>query len=791
MNCKQKPRIHSRWIWLWPLLFIMGCAALSRQALDEKFGKEDPSRLDQPAMVSLSAPDFPHDVKPILDSRCVVCHACYDAPCQLKLGAYEGVTRGASDLKIYDTVRLFPAKPTRLSMDAHSNADWRRKGFYPVLNERSPTSEANRDGSVLYRMLALKRGHDWPVTGVLPRERFDFRTDRDQQCPSIEKFDRFQEKHPDWGMPYGLPPLKTREHETLVKWLEAGAPNHPHEPLNTAFENRIAEWEALLNEGSPKRQLASRYIYEHWFLAHLYFDDMPLGTFFELVRSATPPGQPIQVIATRLPYDDPGVPKVYYRLRPIQETVVAKTHMPYALNRRRMARIRELFVDAHFVVTAVPSYQPEEAANPFKTFQELPVESRYRFMLDEAQFTIMTFIKGPVCRGQVAVDVIQDHFWMLFANPDLNEVNGKVFASMLKNLRLPNEADTFLTPLSSWIQYSEAQAHYLKAKSDYLNRNLTGRNAPTLDNIWAGDGNNANAALTVFRHFDSATVVKGLVGEHPQSILIVGYPVLERIYYLLVAGFDVFGNIAHGIHSRLYMDFLRMEAELNALGLLPKASRDAVRDHWYRGASPEVKAYLNGSKAHFDQETGIHYQTQQPYEELLGLLRSRLAPVLKRQFDLERSGLPAFALDHLRRLSQLRGGGLHLLPEMTIMTLHEAKGKSHYFTLLRNSGHSNVAELFNEADRRLPDEDTLTVVNGFIGAYPNAFYDLTTDQLPAFLTAVTELRTTADYARLMDRYGIHRTNPKLWAQSDAIHAAYKRTAPIEAGLLDLNRYENR
>ena len=380
---------------------------------------------------------------------------------------------------------------------------------------------------------------------------------------------------------------------------------------------------------------------------------------------------------------------------------------------------------------------------------------------------------------------------MVFVDPEVNEGNGKIFASMLKNLRLPTESDTWFTPLSSWVKYSEAQHNYLKAKSDFLNRNIKGRNATTLDKIWQGDGHNTNAALTVFRHFDSASVVNGLVGEHPQSVLIVGYPLLERIYYLLVAGFDVFGNTAHGIHSRLYMDFLRMEAELNLLGFLPKASRDAVRDRWYRGASPEVKAYLNGTKANFDQETGIHYQTKNSYEEFLGLLNSHLAPVLDKRFELEKSGLSADALHDLRRLSQLRGRGLYLLPEATILTVHDAKGISHYFTLLRNSGHSNVAELFNEVDRRLPNEDTLTVANGFIGAYPNAFYDLTTDQLPAFVKTVTDMSTVADYSRLMDRYGIRRTDPRFWSQSDEIDAAHKLFSPVEAGLYDFNRFENR
>jgi len=32
----------------------------------------------------------------VFEQRCVVCHGCYDAPCQLKLESYAGVTRAAS-----------------------------------------------------------------------------------------------------------------------------------------------------------------------------------------------------------------------------------------------------------------------------------------------------------------------------------------------------------------------------------------------------------------------------------------------------------------------------------------------------------------------------------------------------------------------------------------------------------------------------------------------------------------------------------------------------------------------
>ena len=73
------------------------------------------------------------DVRPILDQRCVVCHSCYNAPCQLQLGSYEGLDRGASKQRVYSSSRLSPQDPTRLFMDAHTTEGWRAKGFTSVL----------------------------------------------------------------------------------------------------------------------------------------------------------------------------------------------------------------------------------------------------------------------------------------------------------------------------------------------------------------------------------------------------------------------------------------------------------------------------------------------------------------------------------------------------------------------------------------------------------------------------------------------------------------------------------
>jgi len=770
---------------------IAGCAAYTGYKLDQQFGTANPSHFDQalPPSGSLRASvNYWKDVKPITDSRCAVCHGCFDAPCQLQMGSYQGITRGGNKDSVYAT-RLLEASPTRLFIDGQSTAEWRLKDFHPILNEREP--EANVEASVMARLLRLKGQYHFPEGQPLPGKQFDFSLDRQQQCPAIEEFEDFAKDHPDWGMPYGLPALEKKSEQTLLRWLEAGAPAEDPKPLTKAYLDRIAQWETFLNGSTFKAQLMSRYIYEHWFLAHLYFKDLPEPMFFDLVRSKTPPGQPIQLIATRRPFDDPGVPRVYYRFRPVQATLVSKTHMPYALDPARMDRLKTWFLDEPYTVKQLPSYSPDVAANPFVAFQQIPTHSRYRLLLDEAQFTVMGFIKGPVCRGQVALNVINDYFWIGFVHPEGLDLEGRDFlAEALMNVRLPIERTNSLHP-TKWRSYAKQEQDYLRAKSEMLNQTMVGKNLVNLNMLWDGDGHNRNAALTVFRHFDSATVVQGFLGERPQTALILGYPLLERIHYLLVAGFDIYGNVVHQLEARLYMDFLRMEGEMNALAFLPKDSRNEVRDFWYRNASDEVKAYLNGSKAFFYQDSGIDYKTDDPWGEFVGLWKQHLKPVMERRYDLSESKLAREDLDLLKELTALKGQGISYLPEASFLTVRDDRGKEHHFTLLRNSAHSNISEMFKEDNRRLPNEDTLTLANGFLGAYPNAFFYIDTAHLPWFVEKAGKLKSEADYAVLLSRYGIRRTDPRFWPYSDTIHTDYRKTYPVEAGLFDYNRFENR
>jgi hypothetical protein len=73
-----------------------GCATLTQDSLNERYGRVDTTRFDRVPVAAAGGVSYRDDVRPILDNRCVVCHGCYDAACQLKLGSWEGIARGTS-----------------------------------------------------------------------------------------------------------------------------------------------------------------------------------------------------------------------------------------------------------------------------------------------------------------------------------------------------------------------------------------------------------------------------------------------------------------------------------------------------------------------------------------------------------------------------------------------------------------------------------------------------------------------------------------------------------------------
>ncbi len=192
---------------------------------------------------------FEQQVKPILERRCVVCHGCYDAPCQLQLSSIEGLRRGASAERIYEPKRITTMQPTRLFVDADTTEQWRVRGFSAMLNEAQQTPENNLKNSVLYHLLHLKQQHPQPRQVLLP-ESFTLGLNRQESCPTLQSIDEFAQKNPLWGMPYAMPNLEVSEYQTLVSWLAQGASALPPSQPSATMLPQIEQWEHFLNQSS-------------------------------------------------------------------------------------------------------------------------------------------------------------------------------------------------------------------------------------------------------------------------------------------------------------------------------------------------------------------------------------------------------------------------------------------------------------------------------------------------------------------------------------------------------------
>ena len=781
-----------QYVFLLSVAIISGCAFVATKDFSKLYGVAETQNRVVSSLDSGQV-DYWTEVKPILEKRCISCHSCYDAPCQLKLTAIEGIDRGASKQDVYNQKRLRSINPSRLFEDAHSTAAWRKKGFFPVLNEHGNEAEANQQAGVMYQLLDLKERNPLPEEKILSNKDFNFNIGREHTCSTAGQFGDYARKHPQWGMPYGLPGLEDSEQEILKNWLTQGARHTARQGISQELQQQVDEWEEFFNQDSLKARLSSRYIYEHLFISHIYFDEVSTEKFFKIVRSKTPPGETVDFISGRRPYSDPGVDRVYYRLIPELESIVLKTHLPYALNAKRKQLWTELFIDADYQVDELPGYSKETASNPFVSFAAIPVPSRYKFLLDEARFTIDNFIKGPVCRGQIALNVIRDQFWVLFLDPDLplNEEISDFIHTNSAELDLANTSTQNFVPLSTWEQYANKERVLLDARKKFIVEHFNEENLIDLDLLWDGDGVNDNAALTVFRHFNSASVEKGLVGKPPETTWVITYSILERIHYLLVANFDIYGNVGHQILSRLQMDFLRIEGESNFLFLLPEQTRAELRARWYRETNQACAYYVELASTSNVVQSGVLYETEDHKKELYDKIQAKMSPVLSQTRSLTQLGDPSVE-SHLQRLSDFNGWNTQFLAEVSVVKLiGDSPEETQLISIMRNNARTNITSLFAEKKRLLPEENTITIARGLVGSYPNVFMRVPKAEVGQFVDEILALQTESQYATLLDNYGVRRTAEDFWEFSDDIHQVLYAENPIEYGRLDYGRLQNR
>src|SRR5690606_14750504 len=245
-------------------------------------------------------------------------------------------------------------------------------------------------------------------------------------------------------------------------------------------------------------------------------------------------------------------------------------------------------------------------------------QARYPFMLGNAEYFVRTFIRGPVCRGQIATDVIRDQFWVMFQAPEHDEyiTNGTYRAQATPLLAMPGQLDSIGDLFTLWGGYRDKRNQY-----ENLRRRMYSGVPTEWEHVWRG---NDNALLSIFRQHDSASVRKGLLGEVPQTLWWLDYPLLERTYYQLVVNFDVFGNVSHQAQTRLYFDLIRNGAEVNFLRLLPARSREGYLDDWYQ-SSGKLKMLLDYTSVDHRSPSALGLTDKDPKKQFAEQLLQRYA----------------------------------------------------------------------------------------------------------------------------------------------------------------------
>ena len=124
-----------------------------------------------------------------------------------------------------------------------------------------------------------------------------------------------------------------------------------------------------------------------------------------------------------------------------------------------------------------------------------------------------------------------------------------------------------------------------------------------------------------------------------------------------------------------------------------------------------------------------------------------------------------------------------VLSLLRLVLLRGTDGGARLYSLVRNREHANVSRMLGESERSAPQEDSLTVRAGVLGAYPNMFFIVPENEIEEFARAIAPLKSATDYERLVD--AVRRSDEKFWSVYDAINSTHLAGDPLRA---DLTRY---
>ncbi len=855
--------------------------------------------------------DYPK-VQKIFNSRCIACHSCYESPCQLNLQSYEGIQRGVLEDDIFNRYRIKEVPATRLFEDASQIKDWRSLGFHDVIGNQNSSIllSAIRRGSLAHRSEIPNHYPDDRQcinheTSDLEDKMKDPRLAMPFNLPGLSQADVLTIARWIKGGAKGpheedLNKINFQAAEfKIIKEWESFLNHSIHET------NKQNQYKYQLTS----RYLYEHLYLAHLFVKsqpRVFYSLIRSKTSCdnpEAIRTRTPGTDPglknfyycfikfpgTIVNKNHLPYeislqkldwikqlfiepvwkemsDNPTSPP--YQAASIESGApgleinkIDFKKLTLKTDQLNLENLKKNFEELPNKWNGIiENYKKEKseteeqiaqnkiASNPFIVFKDIPQESRYRFLLEDAYYHIMTFMKGTVCNGTLSVNAVQDQFFVFFLSPEANKK--LITPEVLKEYSFPARygEETGFKIISALTQQAENRN---KSRVE-LNINLKKyyeRGLP-LEAIWDGDRENKknnqiltpsnnNAVLTIFRHNDSASIVRGPAGDLPKTAFVMDYATFERMAYNLVINFDVFGSLGHMMLTRAYMDLIRTDAENLYLSFLPTKQRFKLKKHWYNDSKSKSdigkiekdslniimrtlleKAkltqtqmevfYREGELTDIDQNR-IPFKESYEKPELahLDLIKEILFHRLSPETIGKEDALNWFKLKSVKpkneiekKLSELtrevknqKIPFLHHFPELSMLVLgsSDIEGRKHYhqfYSLLLNRQFNSISLMAGEDFRRMPEEESLSLFPKVIGYYPNQFFYVedSQDAVNLFVDRALSIKTFDDYKQFLDIYGINRMNPEIWNIYDYIVAQYQVQDPVDAGYLDLSRY---
>jgi len=759
---------------------------------------------------------FVENVQPILKAKCITCHGCSSSPCEMKLDSYDGIMRGALKEQIFGT-RLKAVLPARMK-DAQSVEEWRARGFFSVIDENKNPSD-----SILYSLIeagSKNNVENFPLTD-LEKLMTQSQEVGKRECPdSIAANKKYLKENLHGGMPLALPGLNSSELEIMAQWIKMGAPGPQDESeqalakLNSAELSALQNAERFFNSHEANSRflnrvpLVSRYLYEHLFMAHIELEEIP-GRFFELVRSRTAHPKTISEIVTETPLNDPKVENFTYRLKPVTEVIVQKSHMVWRFDQTKRKRLNELFYNEKNWPKEIKAVD-YSSQNPFLNFAQIPAVSRAYFMLEESRLMTNGMIRGPVCTGNAATFAIRDDFWIFFAQP---EKDITVLNPFLQDPSLPVSAEDAEAMLSK--EFS-GMKRYRKRFEETVRRLKP--QGFSLEDIWDGNANTkANAALTVLRHEANATVLDGMQGPIPRSLWFVSYAGIERIFYNLVPQYRYWGDSKHRIHTWSFMSNIRQEYEDDFISLLPQSVRKKVRSDWTKGFGDVVLSIGHGKLPSRGRATSIkEIKGADPVESTVMQISQRIGKKAAGPFDnIQESFFHSSGTEEISEIKNLREwesalGNLskaslqqnfaQFLPDVTHVMISDGN-QSQVYSLLVNRGYdfNNFVLAARLGGARSPKDDRLIALRGIVGDFPSLMVEISIQESANFLIKMRAIDAhgNKEFLRFRERYsftdfqsefGVLRNNSNFWNVFERFSEWNQKTYGTEAGILDLTRY---